>query len=58
MSISWGSSTCVLFILLMQLINGAQFLNISFLLALFTGTSAAAVFGTYIVALTCMYASL
>ena len=29
-SISWASSTCVLFILLRQLVNGAQFLNIIF----------------------------
>ena len=42
----------------MQLINVAQFLNITFLLVLFTGASAAAVFRTVIVALTCMYASL
>ena len=28
-------SICVLYVLLMQLVNGAQFLNITFLLALF-----------------------
>ena len=44
----------VLFILVMQLVNGAQFFNITFLLVLFT----AAVFGTVIVPLTSMYASL
>ena len=42
----------------MQLVNGAQFLNITFLLVSFTGAAAAAVFGTVIVALTCMYALL
>ena len=42
----------------MQLVNGAQFLNITFLLVLFTGVAAAAVFGTVVVAVTCMYASL
>ena len=42
----------------MQLVNGAQFLKITFLLVLFTGAAAATVFGTAVVALTCMYASL
>ena len=43
----------------MQLVNGAQSLNITFLLVLFTGASAAAaVFGTAIVTLTYMDASL
>ena len=51
-------SICVLFILLMQLINGAQFLNITFLLALFSSASAAAVFGTVVVPLAGIYASL
>ena len=32
LSLSWVSSTCRLFNLLMQLVNGAQFLNITFLL--------------------------
>ena len=45
-SISWASSTCILFILLTYLVNGAQFLNIIFLLILFTGVAAAAVFTT------------
>ena len=36
----------------------AQFLNFLFLLVFFTGAAAAAVFGTVMVASTCMYASL
>ena len=40
------------------IVSGVQFLNITFLLALFTGAAAAAVFGTVINALTCIYASL
>ena len=48
-SISWASSTCILFILLTYLVNGAQFLNINFLLVLFTGAAAAAVFVTVII---------
>ena len=45
-----------MFILLMQLVNGAQFLNITFLLALF---GAAAVYcAAVIVPLTSIYASL
>ena len=50
LSISWVSTAYVLFILLMQLINGTKVLNIIFLLVLFTGASAAAVFGTVIIA--------
>ena len=42
----------------MQLVNGAQFWNITYLLVLFTGAVSAAVCGTVIVALTYMYASL
>ena len=38
-----ASSICVLFILLMQLVNGAQFLNITFLLVLFAAAPAPAV---------------
>ena len=38
-SISWASSTCVLFVLLIHLVNGAKFLSITFLLVLF-GTAA------------------
>ena len=48
----------MLFISLMQLVNGAQILNITYLLVLFTGAVSAAAFGTVIVALTYMYASL
>ena len=40
---SLGLSTCILLISLMQLLNGAQFLNITFLLVLFTSASAVAV---------------
>ena len=53
---SLALSTCVLLMSLMQLVNGAQFLNISFLL--FTSASAAAVLLTVIVPLTRIYASL
>ena len=42
----------------MQLLNGAQFLNTTFVLVLFTAALAAAVFGTVIVPLTRVYASL
>ena len=42
----------------MQLVNGAQFLNITFLLVLFATAPAADVLSTIIVPLTRMYASL
>ena len=42
----------------MQLVNGAQFSNITFLLVLFTAAPESAGFGTVIVPLTSMYASL
>ena len=42
----------------MQSVNGARFLNIIFLLVLFTAAPAAAVFGTAVVPLTSIYASL
>ena len=42
----------------MQLINGTQFLNITFLLALFAATAAADVSATVILPLTSIYASL
>ena len=42
----------------MQSVNGAQLLNIHFLLVLFTAAPAAAAFGTVIVSLTSIYASL
>ena len=64
---SLALSICVLLISLIQLVNGAQFLNITFLLALFTAAAAAAaataaaaaaVLLTVIVPLTRIYASL
>ena len=42
----------------MQLVNGAQFLNVTCLLVLFAAAAAAVVFGTVIVPLTSMYVSL
>ena len=42
----------------MQSVERAQFLNINFLFVLFTAAPAAAVFGTVIVPLARMYASL
>ena len=51
-------STLVLLISLIQLVNRAQFLNITFLLVLFASASAAAVLLTAIVTLTRIYASL
>ena len=50
--------TCVLLTSLVQIVNGSQFLNITFLLALFASASAAAVLLTVIVPLTRMYTSL
>ena len=55
---SLALSTCVLLISLIHLVNGAQFLNITFLLVLFTAAPAAAVLLTLIVPLTRIYASL
>ena len=55
---SLALSTCVLFISLMQLMNGAQFLNVTFLLVLFALASAAVELLTVIVPLTRIYASL
>ena len=54
---SFALSTCVLLISLMQFVNGAEFLNITFLLVLFASASAAAVLLTVIVPLTMIYAS-
>ena len=54
MSVSLALSICVLFISLMQLVNGAQFFIVIFII-LFTTV---AVFGTVIVALTSIYTSL
>ena len=55
-SISWASSTWVIFISLVQVINGAQFWNITFLFLLF-GAAVVSLFPTCIVPLTYMYAS-
>ena len=55
---SLALSTCVLLISLIQLVNGAQFLNITFLLVLFASASAAAVLLTVTVHLTRTYPSL
>ena len=56
---SLALSTCVLLISLIQLVNGAQFLNITFLLLLlFKAAPASAVLLTLIVPLTRIYASL
>ena len=51
-------SISLLFILLMQLVNGAQFLNITFLLTLFAAAPPAAVLLTVIFPLISTYASL
>ena len=51
-------SISVLFILLMQLVNGAQFLNITFLLSLFASAPSAVVLLIAIFHLTSIYASL
>ena len=48
-------SFCVLFILLKQLVNGAQFLNITFLLVLFAAAPPAAVLLTVIFPLASIY---
>ena len=55
---SLALSTCVLLISLMQLVNGAHVLNITFLLVLFASASSAAVLLTVIVPVTRIYASL
>ena len=52
---SLALSKCVLLISRMQLVNGAQFLNITFLLVLFASASAAAVLLTFIVSLIWIY---
>ena len=57
MAMSLALSICVLFISLMQLVNGAQFLIIIFFI-LFAAAAATAVFGTVIVVLTSIYVSL
>ena len=53
-----ASSIYVLFILLMQLVNGAQFLNITFLMVLLAAAPSAAVLLTVIFPLTSIYATL
>ena len=55
---SLALSTCVLLISLMQLVNEAQFVNITFSLVLFASASAAAVLLTATVPLTRIHASL
>ena len=45
---SLALSTCLLLISLMQLVNGGQFLNITFLLVLLAFASAAAVLSLYV----------
>ena len=55
---SLALSTCVLLISLIQLVNRAQLLNITFLSVLLALASAAAVLLTVIVPLTRIYASL
>ena len=42
----------------MQLIHGAPYLRVTFLFLLFAAAPCAAVLGTVLVPLTCMYASL
>ena len=51
-------SKSVLLISLMQLVNGAQFLNFTFLLLLFAAAPSAAVLLTVIVPVTWIYPSL
>ena len=55
---SLALSICVLLTSLIQLVNGAQFLNITFLLALFAAAPSAVVLLTVAVPLTRIYASL
>ena len=50
-------SICVLLISFIQLVNGARFLNITFLLVLFAAAPPEAVLLTLIVPLTRIYAS-
>ena len=51
-------TTCVLFILLMQSVNGAKFFYFNLLLILFAASSAAEVSAIDIVSLKSIYASL
>ena len=57
-SVSLALSACVLFISLMQSVNGAQFLNMTFLLVLFAAAPATELPATDIVPLKSIYASL
>ena len=50
---SLALSNCILFISVMQSINGAQFLNVTFLFLL-PGAAVVTVFGIAIVLLTCI----
>ena len=52
---SLALSTCVLLISLMEIVNGAQFLKITFLLVLYVSASAVAVLLKVIVPLTRIY---
>ena len=56
-SMSWVFSICVLFISLMQSVNGARFLDTTFLLTLI-GSAGASTRATVIVHLKSIYASL
>ena len=58
MSMCSALSIWALFILLMQLVNGAQFSNITFLFILFAAAPAPALLLTVIFPLTSIYASL
>ena len=57
-SISLALSTSVLFILLLQSVNRAQYLNINFLLVLLASAPASDVSSTVISSLASIYASL
>ena len=54
-SMSSVSYICVLSISLMESVNGAKFLNITFLFALFVAVTAVEVFATVIILLRSMY---
>ena len=54
---SFALSTCIFFILLLQSVNGTQYLNFTFLLVLFVAPTTAAVLATAIISLTSIYTS-
>ena len=54
----YPASSILIFILLIQLVNGSQFLNITFLLVLFAAAPITAVLLTVLFPLTSIYASL